>query len=711
MDIARKYTKQLDDIKKKVEAWHDNFMLNNKNFEDWRDFLFKSTMDRSDSSRLLQMNKPAIGMNTIEAIVTKMCSEFVKNMPMVEVRAANDNKNLIQQVDIVEGICREIYANRSYQDTSQEVMKETMSGGFSAMRIDVDYKSNKTFDQGIFINKVYSPTWCGFDPIARDVSKRDGNYCYQSYPKSREEVESEYKIDLTDEVFKTNYLDQNAFPWFYKNGKKDIVIVCEFFKKEFIEETLYLIENPFDGDHPKSITKENYELLRQEWRSRAGGAQFPKVIDDRPITRTAIKRYSLVGNQLLAKPDETIFCDLPIVFFDGDSFFSTRIGQFCRPVFFNAIQPTRVRNYIISTLVNQVENLRDTNVIMPEQALPNDLEAREAWNNPQMAKAALLYNQQDINGNPTNPPQPFSSGEVNPALLNLYSMQEEVIKSSMGAWNLEKMAQRGVGVVEALIDANTAAGKYILNYLTCQQQVTRIIVNILPKLYTTATTIPVIDKMGKNSYISIDPESGMIDYEQGDLDVVVQVGANFEAQKDKAAATISDLITKLPALAELINTTALPLFLENFDIRNIDKIIMQAEEMLEQKKQQAAMQAQNPPPDPNMVLAQAEMKKAENQAMSSEIKYQIEMMRMKSDEQIKKMEMAIESLKTMGDFMLRQQQADDSKAQKSAEMGIKFATNMIKSSTEESRTVAEEDATFPEEVEIKKSVTKKKKSK
>jgi hypothetical protein len=426
--------------------------------------------------------------------------------------------------------------------------------------------------------------------------------------------------------------------------------------------------------------------LKEEWRSRAGARQFPNIIDERSYQRSQVTRFLIVGDQLLKKPDETIFCDNPIVFIDGDSYFSTRGGQYCRPVFYNAIQPTRVRNYVISSLINQVENLRDTNVIMAEQALPTSLEAREAWNNPQRAKAALLYNQTGINNTQNQPPQPFSSGDINPALLQLYTMQDDTIRSSLGAWNLEKMAERGVGLIEAIADSNTASSKFIINYLTCFQQITRVIINVLPKLYPTATTVPIVDKMGKHTYISIDPDNGMLEYEEGDLDVTVEVGADFEAQKDKAATTLMALIDKLPALAELLNTTSLPLFLENFDIRNIDKIIVQAQEMLEEKKKQAEMQAQNPPPDPNMVLAEAEMKKADVQMASMEIKHQIETMRMQSDEQIQKMQMAIESIKAMGDFMLRQQQADDAKSQKSAELGIKMATDMIKANSEALRT-------------------------
>jgi hypothetical protein len=80
---------------------------------------------------------------------------------------------------------------------SYQFYKDELSGGYSVAKVYTDYANEKSFDQNIYIERVFDPTLTGFDPLARDSHKGDGRYAYELFPKSKGEAEELYGADIT----------------------------------------------------------------------------------------------------------------------------------------------------------------------------------------------------------------------------------------------------------------------------------------------------------------------------------------------------------------------------------------------------------------------------------------------------------------------------------------------------------------------------------
>ena len=72
--------------------------------------------------------------------------------------------------------------------------------------------------------------------LARKSHKGDGNFCFQLFPKEAEEVERMYGSDALKGMKYARAF--SGFNWSYRAAKKDIVLLCDYFKKDFKKEKI-----------------------------------------------------------------------------------------------------------------------------------------------------------------------------------------------------------------------------------------------------------------------------------------------------------------------------------------------------------------------------------------------------------------------------------------------------------------------------------------
>ena len=148
--------------------------------------------------------------------------------------------------------------------------------------------------------------------------------------------------------------------------------------------------------------------------------------------------------------------------------------------------------------------------------------------------------------------------------------------------------------------SNNAAMPYVVNFLSALNQVAKVVMNLLPKYYKTARTVPVLYPNGKHAYIRINDRSSQkpvsIDFDKNDLEASVKAGANFDVQRNRALQTIVELMKSSETFKAMMETEGLPLLLDNIDIRGKDQLKKMSEQFLQQRKQQQAMMAKKPNP-------------------------------------------------------------------------------------------------------------------
>jgi hypothetical protein len=608
--IAESHYKNLDKIKSNVEDSREYNRKNNERYHRYRSFIFKTTLSKEDRDVLAAADKPAVEVNVLETYLSRLWGEWSKQVPDLSVRAQNDEVDP-NQVDVVEGILRSIFSGSDYENKANDVYRDTMSGGFSAFRVCTEYENDTSMRQVIRVEKVYDPTLTGFDPLARESSKSDGQFCFELVPKYEEEVKEEYP-DLDLSSIKTDgFYDDGTFRWSYMENNKKVYYISDYYEKQYSYVTMVEVSDPTNPDLTHTMLKKEYDRIIEAWDSIT---EPPQILQKARRKQTKIMRYKFVGDVLVERPEELDYDYLPLIFVDGNS--AVIEGkQITRPYAYNALDAQRIKNLSASNMVNELENSRQTDVMMAKSSLPLEPEYMEGWLNPQKTKASLIYEDIGPEGQQNPPPTIFPRSQVNPAFMQVFDMQDKTIQTILGSYDaalgINQNQLSGVAIVEGATQSNNAAMPYVINYLASLNQVAKVVMNLVPKYYKTLRTVPVVTADGKHSYHtvnnSMDPQSAILDFDKNDLEVHVKAGANFDVQRNKALTVMIELMKANQTFSAIMNTKGLPLLLDNIDIRGKDQLKSITEEFLKEQEQKQAQAAQQPNPQEQIMKAQMQL--------------------------------------------------------------------------------------------------------
>jgi hypothetical protein len=681
--IAKKHTDKVSDFIKKVDDWSDYFKKNNDQFHRTRKFIYETTNTREDTAVAEDQERPILDVNIVLPYVSRNLGEFSKQVPDMEVRGIGEDADP-EQVDLVEGIMRSIAIGSEGDTLSYDIYKEAITGGFSVMEVVTEYENEMSFDQVIILKKPSNPTLCGFDPLAQRTDKSDGSFCFKLTPKTEDEFKESYpNIDLR-EVNYTRKSSAKGINWFYQQNDKKVIYICDYYYKKVIKRPLLLVSNPENGMKPLSMTPQEYNQLIENWDDQTL-AQKPTIIKRRKRDDYEIWRYRFIGNNtIIEDPIKTEYTHLPMIFVSGESVKIDNRGEkeeVCRPYVTSAVDAQRSKNFFLSSLVNETESMRACDILAPKESIPAEDLYSEAWKNPQKATGALIYNHvapNDPEGKrgPLPPPQIIPRGQISTTVLQMYEMMDRTMQGTLGAFDTQLGVNQkqlsGVAIVEGATQSNAASMPYIVNYLKALQQACNIIIDLIPKYYTTMRTVPVIDRQGKHSYKTINqtPDT-QLKYTKNTLDVIIKPGVNFEIQKNRALEKMIQLSQALPAFGQIVNSN-LPMVIDNLDIRGKDQLRKDAEEQQQQQKQMQAQQAQQP--NPEVMQMQLQQQRLQLQAQQQQQDYQIEQAKLQQQQVQQNIQMIEAQLAAAS----KEKAADAEIARANAELDIKRVDTYLK---------------------------------
>lgn len=583
--IAKKHQDQLERIKGNVENSHKYFQSNVERYHTCRKFVFESTLSSADKSTLQQLQKPTLEFNVLEAYISRLRGEFAKQEPSISVRSINADSDSVT-IEVVEGIMRSILFDANNDQFEQEVYTEILTGGYSVMKVWTIYEHEDSFDQVIRIGKAYDPTLTGFDPLARSPHKGDGKYCYELYPKTREEFKEEYPHVNIDSLSFTKTMDN--FNWSYTDKYNQILLMCDYYELKKFSYKLYKLSNG------QTMTQSDYEKVLEAYEFRV--EQPPAIVQTRNSYEYRVVRYRLVGTTVIDYV-ETDFKYLPLIFVDGNSA-DIKGQQITRPYIYNAMDAQRLKNFVGQSFANEVENMLQHKFMVEARSIPT--EQLEAWLEPQKA-STLLYDSTDVHGNPLPPPITVTRQPIPPELYGSFQASDSAIQNILGSYDaslgINNNQLSGVAIQEGATQSNSAAMPYVTNFLSALNQVAQTILDLIPKYYITPRTIPIVKKDGSREYVRINdtqgPDPVNLMYPRNTLEVRVKAGVNFEVQKNRAVTTMTSLMQASDGFRAMMESGGLPILVENLDIRGSDQLKTLAENFTkEQQAQQQAQQAQ-----------------------------------------------------------------------------------------------------------------------
>lgn len=645
---AKRYQAELTRLKENVKNTYTYFQPNYKRFNEFRRFVFDTSLTDDEKMALDALKKPQIEFNIGEAFISRLRGEFSKQEPSIKVTSEDGKQVDWATIKAVEDHLRHIIFDANKNSCEYNVYTDILSGGFSAIKIWTEYANPMSFEQVIKFDRVYDPTLVGFDPLARTPHKGDGRFCFELFPKSRREFEEDYPdidlelIDFTRSV--------QGFNWSYSNNQEEILLICDMYEKKKKKKKIVRLVNGF------VMTMEDYELFLQKW-DESGLITVPPAIRGKPrMTEIeTIVRYRFIENKVI-EYEETDFSALPLIFVDGNSVVirqGTNQGAFIqmtRPYIYNLKGLQQLKNFSGQTLANELENLVQHKFKVAKESLPDEQAYLDAYTNIQIANT-LVYKAFKDNDTkqPIPPPQEIMRVPPPQEVISTFSMVDSMAQSILGSYDaalgINDNQLSGTAIVEGASQSNAAAMPYIVGFMQALSQVARIITDLIPKYYLTPRSIPVVREDGKRDVQKINQPGGIyLNYDENSLNVKVEAGVNFSIQKARALQQIMLMTQASPIFAQFINTKGLKVILDNFEVNGLEQLKELADEFMQemaQQQQQAQQQAQQEAQNNPLMI------KAQNERM----KIQLDAQQDQQENQIKAAEVAIEKQQADTDFL------------------------------------------------------------
>lgn len=680
--------KKLTELKKNVEQSHDYFKKNYDRFQEFMRFIYYTSLSTAEINLLQELQKPQIEFNFIEAYISRLEGEFMQLDPAFSVRAMDGvvigNPAMIA---VVEAHLKACFSAPDKDALASQFYRDILSGGFSVGKVYTDYKNSKSFDQEIFVERVFDPTLCGFDPLARESHKGDGRYSYELYPKTKEQVKNLYGNDAVKNMNFSRNLD--GFNWSYINQHEEIVLLADYFCKKEKEAVVLKLSSGH------VVTEKEYEKFLQQWEDSGVIQQAPVVVNKRKSTITTIERYIFNDSNVLDY-EMTDYVMLPHVFFDGNSVTlrdttQSESRQMTRPYVYQARDIQKLRNYAGQTLANEIENMVMHKWKAAVESIPDNADYQIAYEDPQKA-SVILYNAFKDNNpdHPLPPPQEIQRTPIPPEIANTFMLTEQMVKSALGSYDAAQGRQgdamSGIALRRGATNSNQASKPYLQGFINGWNRLGQVYLSLLPKYYVTPRTIPVVSPTGERGYVDINkPGTVKFNYDVETLQVQVEAGVNYELQKEIALETIIKMMQSSETFNQFINQEGLEVLIDNLDIRGVDTLKVMAKQFMEQMKQQqaaAAQKAQSMPTPQELAVKELQLKeqKQQDEAKQAQVDTMVQLQKISDDNAVKNKQADADIMKVMvdatgqvDDRMLQQEKTDAENARTAVEMATHVA--------------------------------------
>lgn len=649
--VNKSYQQQHSRIKKNIDSTITYNKDNAERFHDFQEITFKTALSAADRAALDAYERPVIEFNITNAPVSRLCGEFSKQEPSIYVSAKDGSQVDAELIAVLEGHFRHILSDAAKKNVQYFTYRDQLSGGFSVFNVRTKYIHEMSFEQEIVLDRALQPTYVGFDPMAKEVTKCDASYYFEVCPMSEAQFKDEHPdVNMEDIKFSRGTTDK--FSWSYKVGNERVLMVAHYYEQKKKKKTIVQIAGG------EVMEQSKYKKFVEEWIASGRIEQPPALIGEpRDTYETRICRYTIIETQVIAY-EETSFNQPNFIFVDGDSVVikdgdKSTMQQFTKPYIYHAFGLQRLTNLSGQAIANDFESMVMHKFMVAEESLPTQPDYINAYTDVQKAQTLVYKAFMDNDPNKAIPPPREVARvglpqEVIATFNNCMQMLQNILGSYDASLGINDNQLSGVAIVEGATQSNAAAMPYIVNYMLALTQAANVMLHLFPKYYVTPRTIPIVLKNGEHAYQEINsPYGGLkFDYDPNLLQVNVEAGVSFAIAKNQALQQVTALMNSSELFAEFINTQGLDVLLDNMEFKGVDVVKDRAKQFMEQKQQQAAQQAQQPNPAMmEMQIKQQNAQTAQFKAQSEAQKNQTQALQNEAEMQLKAEEIKVQQMK------------------------------------------------------------------
>ena len=636
MKLGKVVDLELKKIKTLVDEGYSNNIVTRRDSADdmvfgwvtqWDDNMFNA----SDLRFRGEFNQIA---KSIRDVIAEM-----RAMP-VDITYAAVGMTTEEQADMMTGI----YFTDAKKNMSQEAFfnasSEAITCGVGGWELYTDYETDDSEKQIVirapiyeFNNVIYK------DPQSTLMDASDARwicklakYSKEGYAELKSEIEG--KVVPEDEVqFPANFMTPEqsyAFPWIM--GDYQWIYVGEFYKRDKINDRLCTFADPVTGE-----TVEYYfsDIDGSEAELRKEGLVEVKR---RKCKRYVVTKYLVSSFEIL---EQTVIpCEyIPIVPQYGERQF-VEGQEVWRGLVRLAKDPQRLRNTLLSYAADiSMRSNRPKPFFTKKQIAGNEWMYQNSGASNDLPY--YLINTEDGIGNPITPPPQTTLPEqkIPDSVVNLIAAASGAVSDVMPTemnMNYADVDLSGDAIAQLNARINQQSVVFMENRKHAMRRDAEIYASFISHIVDVPQTMVMTSKNGARKKVDVmatrfDPTTGetkrINDLRHTRFEVLTEVGPSFQTQREREHKEIANLLTVLPPGVPERDFFVWKYVHSLTGADNQDAVNYARRQMLikgyvepQDEKEMAIVkmaQSQQQKPDPNDIIAQAEMTKA-NAAMQRE---------------------------------------------------------------------------------------------
>lgn len=536
-----------------------------------------------------QENRPCLTINRLPAFIRQVTNDARQNTPSIKFHPVGDGADQ-ETAKIYDGLTRNIEYTSNADVAYDNALDNGVTGGFGYFRVITEYASDDVFDQDLRIEAIKNPLTVYGDPMSMAADSADWNVCFVTEMYSRDDFKKKWpRAQLSD----FDAQSHDGGDWF----RQDEVRVAEWWTREEVPAKLLKLSNGV------VMLEETYEDNKDFF-----DGQEITVVAQRPTRTMKVTQRIISGCEVL-ETNDWAGKYIPIVPVYGDEVVVDGERHFLSLVRF-AKDPQQMLNFWRTASTELVALAPKTPFIGAVGQFATDAVKWQNANN--VSYPYIEYDAVDVNGMPIPPPQrqPFA-GPPAGALQEAINASDDM-KSIMGIFDASLGAQSnetsGRAILARQREGDVSTFNFTDNLSRAIRHCGRILVDMIPKVYSGPRMLRVIHEDGTNEQVPVNgmqppqaQQQGALDQQQaaqrvarvfdltaGKYDVTCETGPSYTTRREEAASQIIEFMRAVPASAALIGD----LLAKNLDWPGADEIAERLKKMLPAQLQGQDPQAQ-----------------------------------------------------------------------------------------------------------------------
>ena len=578
------------DFRKRAEDyWHDIYEQAAEDIE----FCVnkESQWDAKSRASREAAERPCITINKIASFVHQQTNALRANKMTLNAIPVDDSD--VGKAEIQDAMLEYVLKSSRADIATDWAGGRAIMGGFGFYRVTTDYENELSFNQDIKVKRIENPQSTYLSPEIKCPFGSDTTEAITGEWMSKDEFKRQFPND--DAVSVDDITE--AMDW----QSEDTVFVAEYYRVEYVQDTLYLLD---DGTTLLKSKIDEYEgdpdlVIANERKTQTKTIMWYKCSRDAILEQTEIKADFI-----------------PIILVVGDEQW-VKNKRYWNSLITNAKDPQIIYNYARTAQLEQLQKAGNR----PWVADGESIEGYESYwadaNNPNMT--FLPYKSVGENGQQYAPPFMATAYQGSPDLMREVMTSADEIKGTTNI-NDATLGQQsnetsGRAIMARQRQSDQGNFHFLDNFKRAYEHLGRVILSMIPHYYDTPRVLRITqdDEVYKTLVINMDPESPLVQkYEKelkdaelginglyndvtvGKYDIRIAAGADYNTQREEAREVLIELGRAYPALMEISGD----LIIRAFDFPDADKIADRLKMLLPpQLKDQEGDEAPPMPPE------------------------------------------------------------------------------------------------------------------